>query len=120
VSARSDNKIVIKCNTAVRVSTRVTAEHALLGSNSKQGVLWAPELRHFTFHTCIIRTASPLCHYVPPVFILSFLVPLFSRLYVIHSFFLLPFLSFYGDGPRSRRYGRTAAWRLIVQPNEDD
>jgi hypothetical protein len=25
-----------------------------------------------------------------------------------------------GDGPRSRRYGRTAAMRLIVQPNDED
>jgi hypothetical protein len=25
-----------------------------------------------------------------------------------------------GEGPRSRRYGRTAAMRLIVQPNDED
>jgi hypothetical protein len=25
-----------------------------------------------------------------------------------------------GEGPRSRRYGRTAAMRLIVQPCDDD
>jgi hypothetical protein len=32
-----------------------------------------------------------------------------------------PVLSFCGEGPRSRRYGRTAAMRPIVQPyNEDE
>jgi hypothetical protein len=25
-----------------------------------------------------------------------------------------------GEGPRSRRYGRTAALRLLVQPNDED
>jgi hypothetical protein len=29
-------------------------------------------------------------------------------------------LSFYGEGPRSRCYGRTAAFRLIVQPCDKD
>jgi hypothetical protein len=28
--------------------------------------------------------------------------------------------SFSGEGPRSRRYGRTAALRLIVQPYDGD
>jgi hypothetical protein len=27
---------------------------------------------------------------------------------------------FSGEGPRSRRYGRTAAMRLIVQPCDED
>jgi hypothetical protein len=27
---------------------------------------------------------------------------------------------FSGEGPRSRRYGRTAALRLIVQPRDED
>jgi hypothetical protein len=27
---------------------------------------------------------------------------------------------FSGEGPRSRRYGRTAALRLIVQPYDED
>jgi hypothetical protein len=27
---------------------------------------------------------------------------------------------FSGEGPRSRRYGRTAAMRLLVQPCDDD
>jgi hypothetical protein len=27
---------------------------------------------------------------------------------------------FSGEGPRSRRYGRTAALRLLVQPCDDD
>jgi hypothetical protein len=27
---------------------------------------------------------------------------------------------FYGEGPRSRYYGRTAALRLIVQPCDED
>jgi hypothetical protein len=30
------------------------------------------------------------------------------------------FFFFSGEGPRSRRYGRTAAMRLIVQPYDDD
>jgi hypothetical protein len=29
-------------------------------------------------------------------------------------------LLFSGEGPRSRRYGRTAAMRLIVQPCDED
>jgi hypothetical protein len=29
-------------------------------------------------------------------------------------------LFFSGEGPRSRRYGRTAALRLIVQPCDED
>jgi hypothetical protein len=29
-------------------------------------------------------------------------------------------LSFYGDGPRSRRYGRPATLTLLVQPYDDD
>jgi hypothetical protein len=33
----------------------------------------------------------------------------------------LSYFFFSGEGPRSRRYGRTAAMRLIVQPyNEDE
>jgi hypothetical protein len=32
---------------------------------------------------------------------------------------LLPFF-FSGEGPRSRRYGRTAAVRLLVQPCDED
>jgi hypothetical protein len=32
-----------------------------------------------------------------------------------YSFFFLS-----GEGPRSRRYGRTAALRLIVQPYDED
>jgi hypothetical protein len=39
----------------------------------------------------------------------------FNRIYLGH---LLFFLS--GEGPRSRRYGRTAALRLIVQPCDED
>jgi hypothetical protein len=32
-----------------------------------------------------------------------------------------PFFFFFsGEGPRSRRYGRTAAMRLIVQPYDED
>jgi hypothetical protein len=31
-----------------------------------------------------------------------------------------PFFFFSGEGPRSRRYGRTAAMRLIVQPYDED
>jgi hypothetical protein len=27
---------------------------------------------------------------------------------------------FFGEGPRSRRYGRTAALRLILQPCDED
>jgi hypothetical protein len=27
---------------------------------------------------------------------------------------------FSGEGPCSRRYGRTAAWKLLVQPCDDD
>jgi hypothetical protein len=34
------------------------------------------------------------------------------------TFIALFFLG--GEGPRSRRYGRTAAMRLIVQPNDED
>jgi hypothetical protein len=30
------------------------------------------------------------------------------------------FSSFGGEGPRSRRYGRTAALRLLVQPCDED
>jgi hypothetical protein len=30
------------------------------------------------------------------------------------------FFFFSGEGPRSRRYGRTAAMRLIVQPCDED
>jgi hypothetical protein len=33
---------------------------------------------------------------------------------------LILFSSFSGEGPRSRRYGRTAAMRLIVQPYDED
>jgi hypothetical protein len=30
------------------------------------------------------------------------------------------FIFFSGEGPHSRRYGRTAALRLLVQPSDED
>jgi hypothetical protein len=36
------------------------------------------------------------------------------------SFFFLFFFFFCGEGPRSRCYGGTAAFRLIVQPCDED
>jgi hypothetical protein len=35
-------------------------------------------------------------------------------------FFLFVLVFFNGEGPCSRRYGRTAAMRLIVQPYDED
>jgi hypothetical protein len=32
----------------------------------------------------------------------------------------IPGIFFSGEGPRSRRYGRTAALRLLVQPCDED
>jgi hypothetical protein len=38
---------------------------------------------------------------------------------LLHKFVVYLFF-FSGEGPRSRRYGRTAALRLLVQPCDDD
>jgi hypothetical protein len=40
---------------------------------------------------------------------------LISYLTFLYNYFFLS-----GEGPRSRRYGRTAAMRLIVQPYDED
>jgi hypothetical protein len=39
-----------------------------------------------------------------------------NRQFTVHSTFSF----FFGEGPRSRSYGRTAALRLIVQPYDED
>jgi hypothetical protein len=38
----------------------------------------------------------------------------------LQSFETLGSVFFSGEGPRSRRYGRTAALRLLVQPCDED
>jgi hypothetical protein len=41
-------------------------------------------------------------------------------LYLQRIYFVFDVSFFSGEGPRSRRYGRTAALRLIVQPCDED
>jgi hypothetical protein len=43
-----------------------------------------------------------------------------GTLVILIKVFLVFFIFFSGEGPRSRRYGRTAAMRLIVQPYDED
>jgi hypothetical protein len=46
---------------------------------------------------------------------MNFLYPLLCPSFIITIIFI-----FFGERPRSRRYGRTAALRLIVQPCDED
>jgi hypothetical protein len=50
---------------------------------------------------------------------LYFITPLRAPMFMRKTVFLSVFVSFF-ERPRSRRYGRTAALRLIVQPCDED